>query len=50
MDIFWLLFVVFFIPLCCFFVMLSMVLRGMYFGYCKRKRQRMIRSSYTALR
>ncbi|WP_156433866.1 hypothetical protein [Bradyrhizobium retamae] len=42
MDIFWLLFVVFFVPLSCLVLCLIQIGRGMYYGYCNRR----VRRSY----
>ena len=51
MDIFWLLFVVFFVPISCLVLCLIQVGRGMYYGHHNRKAQRMRRRSYdTAFR
>lgn len=40
MDIFWLLFVVFFVPLSCLVLCLIQIGRGMYYGYCNRRTRR----------
>ena len=47
MDIFWLLFVVFFVPTSCLVLCLIQIGRGMYFGYCnKRIRRRYERRAF----